>query len=225
MAEFEKLGLTNTALLVIDMQRYFVQQEYPYGRFIKQFAPQGAEAYFDRVEGLVIPNIQRLLRNFRSLEICIVFTEFGSKRNDGSDMPGWARKHNDMGRQTVGNALYPPFDDPSCRIDDSLVPNPGEIVIQKSTSGPVNSTKLDHMLRVIGVDTVIVTGVVTDVCVAQTTREFGDRDFNSIVVEDACASIDETRHKVTLETIGFSFGTVLSTDEVLNYCRSEDLLT
>ena len=65
------------------------------------------------------------------------------------------------------------------------------------------------------VDTVVVPGVVTDVCVAQTTREFGDRDFNAIVVADACATLDEDLHRATLDTIGRTFGTVLSTDQVL----------
>ena len=48
-----------TALLVIDMQRYFVQPQYPFGKFIKQFVPQGSKAYFNRVEQIVIPNIKR----------------------------------------------------------------------------------------------------------------------------------------------------------------------
>ena len=101
------------------------------------------------------------------------------------------------------------------RVDDSVAPRPGELILQKTTSGPLNSTKLDQTLRVLGIDTVIVTGVVTDVCVAQTAREFGDRDFNAIVVEDACASTDDARHKAALETIAFTFGFVESTEQVI----------
>ena len=87
--------------------------------------------------------------------------------------------------------------------------------VQKTTSGPVNSTKIDQTLRVLGIDTVIVAGVATDVCVAQTTREFGDRDFDAIVVSDACATFDQSCHDAALQTIGATFGTVLSTDEAV----------
>lgn len=59
----------------------------------------------------------------------------------------------------------------------------------------------------------------TDVCVAQTTREFGDRDFNAIAVEDACATPNETRHRATLETIANTFGTLMSTDRVLELLK------
>jgi nicotinamidase-related amidase len=62
---------------------------------------------------------------------------------------------------------------------------------------------------------VIVTGVVTEVCVAQTTRELGDRDFNALIVGDACASMDEARHQSAIETISITFGTAVSPDQVI----------
>ena len=130
------------------------------------------------------------------------------------------RRYNALGQHSFGSAVYPPFDHPSRRVDASVAPQAGELVVQKSTSGPVNSTKLDQTLRVLGIDTVVVTGVVTDVCVAQTTRELGDRDFNAIAVADACAALDEDSHRAALDTIGRTFGTVLSTDQVLEILRA-----
>ncbi len=212
---FDRLNPERTALLVIDMQRYFVHPEYPFGKWIQQVDPSGSNAYFERVKHVVVPSIQRLQEGFRSLDAKIAYTEFGSARHDGRDMPGWARRHNALGYQAVGSAVYPPFDHPSCRVDESVALQAGELVVQKSTSGPVNSTKLDQTLRVLGIDTVVVTGVVTDVCVAQTTREFGDRDFDAIVVADACATLDQDIHRAALDTIGKIFGTVLSADQVL----------
>jgi biuret amidohydrolase len=210
-ASSDRLAPDHTALLVIDVQRYFVHPEYPFGKWVAGITPGGIDAYYQRVRDLVIPNIQRLLEGARQRGLFIVFTEAGSLRPDGADLPGWMRRHIAMS----GAAVYPPFSDPSCRVDDSVAPRPGELILQKTTSGPLNSTKLDQTLRVLGIDTVIVTGVVTDVCVAQTAREFGDRDFNAIVVEDACASTDDTRHKAALETIAFTFGFVESTEQVL----------
>ena len=135
-------------------------------------------------------------------------------------MPLWARRHNELGRELVGEPVYPPFEDVTCRIDESLEPAPGELVVQKNTSGPCNSTKLDHVLRVSGIDTVVVAGVATDVCVAQTTREFGDRDFRAIVVEDASATpISDETHAAALQTIERTFGEVASTSAVLDLLR------
>jgi nicotinamidase-related amidase len=210
-----KLDPERTALLVIDLQRYFVQPGYPFGRFIASVTPEGSGYYLKRVQDLVIPNTQRLLAAFRARGARIVYTEFGSALPDGRDMAGWARRGNDMGRDTLGSPIYPPFGDDSCRVDDSVAPEPGDLVVQKTTSGPLNSTRLDQTLHVLGIDTVIVAGVVTDVCVAQTTREFGDRDFDAIVVSDACATFDQQTHDVTLATIGATFGFVASTDQVL----------
>lgn len=196
------------------MQRYFVQPDHPLGRVTAQIDPEGSTLYFDRVTRLVVPNIQSLQDRFRSLQACIVYTEFGSLRADGRDMPGWARRHNALGWKLVGTAVYPPFNDPSCRVDESLAPQPGEMVLQ-TTSGPANSTKLDQTLRVLGIDSVVVVGVATDVCVAQTAREFGDRDFDAIVVEDACATPTRECHQPALDSIGRVFGRVLSTQDVL----------
>jgi nicotinamidase-related amidase len=96
-----------TALLVIDMQRYFVQPEFPFGQLIQQRNPAGANAYFQRVRELVIPNIQRLLEQGRVHGLCIAYTESGSLRHDGRDLPGWMRRHNDRSRRTMGTVTYP----------------------------------------------------------------------------------------------------------------------
>ena len=203
------------------MQKYFTEPDHPFGRMMVQFDPDGIKSYLNRVEQLVIPNIQRLQKQFRSLGACIAYTEFGSMQKDGTDMAIWARRHNEFGQAMVESAVYPPFSDPSCRVDDRVGVKDGELVFQKNTSGPANSTKMDHTLRVLGISSVIVTGVVTDVCVAQTTRELGDRDFNALVVEDACATMDDVMHKAALDTIGFTFGTVVSSEQALALMQNQ----
>ena len=212
---FQKLNPDKTALLVIDMQRYFTEPNHPYDKMMKQFDPDGCKYYSNRVDHLVIPNIQRLQKHFRSLGACIAYTEFGSMQKDGSDMALWARRINELGQTMVGSSVFPPFSDQSCRVDARVGVADGELIFQKSTSGPSNSTKMDHTLRVLGIESVIVTGVVSEICVAQTTRELGDRDFNALVVDDACASMDEARHRSALETISITFGTLVTTDQAV----------
>jgi len=211
----------STALLVIDMQRYFVRPDCALGRFLGQMDPQETKRYIRQVRDVVVPNIAKLLEAFRAQGATVAFTEFGSHSADGHDMPLWARNHNALGREVVGEPVYPPFEDASCRVDESLEPLPTELVVRKNTSGPCNSTKLDHILRVSGIDTVVVAGVATDVCVAQTTREFGDRDFRAIVIEDAAATpISDQTHTSALETIGRTFGEVTTTDTVIGLLGS-----
>ncbi|NQU25421.1 MAG: cysteine hydrolase [Candidatus Nealsonbacteria bacterium] len=205
-----------TALAVIDMQRYFVNKEYPLGKALEKLEPGFSSYYFHRVNDVVVPNCRKLQKCFRSFGANIVYTLFGSLRADGKDMPGWARADNAMGHSVVGSPVYPPVDDPSCQVDDSLKPESGELVLPKNTSGPLNSTRLDQMLHTLGIDTLVVTGVVTDVCVTQTAREFADRDFNVVVVEDACATFDREHHRVALATFANVFGNVCRTDTVLD---------
>jgi biuret amidohydrolase len=100
-------------------------------------------------------------------------------------------------------------------VDDSLAPLPDELVLAKSSSGPLNSTKLDQMFHTLGIDTLVVTGVVTDVCVTQTAREFADRDFKVVVVEDACASLSTENHQAALRIFAGCFGEVSTTDDVI----------
>ena len=94
-------------------------------------------------------------------------------------MPRSARQINAFGRESVGRALFPPFKDPSCQVDDSLAPAPDELVFAKSSSGPLNSTKLDQMFDTLGIDTLVVTGVVTEVCVTQTATGICRSGFQS----------------------------------------------
>ena len=130
-------------------------------------------------------------------------------------MPRWAREDNELSRHVIGEPMYPPMEHASCKIDDSLKPRASELIIAKTTSGPLNSTKLDQTLRARGIDTLVVAGVVTDVCVTQTAREFADRDFNVVVVEDACATFEEGRHYTSLETFVNVFGDVCRTASVV----------
>lgn len=210
-----------TALFVIDMQRYFVEPDYPFGQTWAKVLSDDALAYFERVSGTVIPNVHALLSRCRELGIPVYFTAFGSLRDDGRDLPGWARQHNLLSQQMVGKPMYPACSDPSWQIHDSLRPAPGEQVVAKTTSGPLNSTKLDQTLRLLGVDTIVVTGVVTNVCVTQTAREFADRGFTVVVPEDACSTLGEERHRGALETFAFVFGRVSSTSSVLNALQAE----
>jgi biuret amidohydrolase len=135
---------------------------------------------------------------------------------DGRDLPGWLRDLDQLGLAVIGKRILPQVNDPSWQIDDSVSPLPGELVLNKTSSGPLNSTKLDQTLHNMGIDTLILTGLTTDVCVTQTARETADRGFQVTIAEDACTTLSEEMHRGALQCFNIVFGRVQKADEVVS---------
>jgi nicotinamidase-related amidase len=90
-----------------------------------------------------------------------------------------------------------------------------EQVLPKNTCGAVSSTNVDRILRTLNVKSVVVCGVVTDVCVWGTARELSDEDFNVAIVEDACASFSDEMHHAALGNFSVVFGHVRSAEAAI----------
>ena len=183
------LDPAGTALLVIDVQRYFVRPEYPFGQVLERLSPGITAGYFRRVQNTVVPSIRRLQDAFRSRGRPIFYTGTGTRMGDGRDLPGWLRDLDQLGLAVLGTRIWPLVSDPSWQVDDSVAPLPSEPVLIETSSGPLASTSLDQSLRNMGIECVVVTGLTTDVCVSQTARELADRGFTVVVVEDADSEV------------------------------------
>ncbi len=206
---------TKSALLIVDVQRYFARPDYPFGQTFERLVPGATTGYFERVESIVLPNIQRLQEVFRSGGLPVIFCGAGSYLEDGSDLPQWLSDFNQLSRMLLGQSSIPTINDPSWQIDESISPLPGEIVLNKTSSGPLNSTKLDQMLHNMGINSLIVCGLTTAVCVTQTARELADRGFRVIVPEDACTEMSEEMHRAALETFSLTFGRIRGTNSLV----------
>jgi nicotinamidase-related amidase len=77
------------------------------------------------------------------------------------------------------------------------------------------SSSLPDQLEARGVDTLVVAGTVTNVCVESTVRDASTLGLRVVLVADACAGVDDASHNATLRTVYRSFGDVRSTDEVV----------
>jgi nicotinamidase-related amidase len=209
-----------TALLVIDVQRYFVSPNYPFAQAFEKLVPGTTAGYFKRINSTVLPNIKRLQECFRAQQLPIIYTATGTCTGDGRDLPGWLKDFDQLGLTVLGERIWPPTNDPSWQIDHSVAPLPGELVLSKTSSGPLNSTKLDQTLHNMGIDSLVVTGLTTDVCVTQTARETADRGFQVIVAEDACTTLSEEMHRAALLCFQIAFGRVKKTDEVVSLLSS-----
>lgn len=204
-----------TALLIVDMQRYFTEPDHPFSRLSGSRVEGGITGYFEAVDSRVIPNIRSLLQAFRQSACPIFYTRLGCFASDGSDLPAWARHVNQSSRQSFGSMVFPPFQDRSTEIDPRIAPQAGERVLHKTTTGAVASSPLESDLRALGAASVVVAGVLTPFCVTQTARELADRNFDVAIAEDAAASLTDEAHQAALSAFAAIYGWVRSTADLV----------
>lgn len=205
---------SGVALVVVDMQECFCRDNSAFARGFAAVMPPEVEWYHHHLATQVIPTIASLIDRARSAGILVVFTEFGSRRPNGSDLPLWARRHNELLGAVTGCPVYPPLSAPESRVIAELRPREGDLTVRKNTSGPLAGTNLPEQLRERGITRVITTGVATNVCVLGMARELADSDLDVCVVRDACSTFGEQWQTETLN-VGFAaFASVLSSEEL-----------
>ncbi len=209
-----KIDPQKTALLVIDMQRYFVSPYYPLMQTFEKLEPGVTGPYCERVNATVIPNIKRLQNCFRAQHLPIIYTAIGTCTKDGRDLNQMWKDLDQLSLNVLGKRMFPRVGDPSWEIDGSIEPYADELVVNKTSSGTFNSTMLDQTLRNMGIESLVVSGVTTDVCVETTARDAADRGFQVIIVEDACTAFSETLHRSALQAFSLAFGRVRKTEDV-----------
>ena len=123
----------------------------------------------------------------------------------------------DFGREADISPVHCVEDSPGAELIDGLNQDPQDYkVIKRRYSGFYN-TDLEILLRCLQVDTVIVTGIITDGCVLMTAMDAHARDFYLRVVSDATATTDQESHEAALLIIARTQpGVVVTTHEVLN---------
>jgi len=211
-----------SALIVVDVQRWFTQPEHPLWQFNEKLVSGVSAGYFKRVQSGVLGNIQYLQRVFRSFGLPVVFTTVGSNLPDGRDLPAWMRDVNALGLKLLGRPIVPPVGHPSWQIDDAVAPVAADMVLNKTSSGAFASTTLDQTLHNLGVNSLVVCGLTTAMCVTQTAREASDRGFGVVIAEDACTELSEEMHEAALMAFSWIFGRVRSTEQISTCLTSRD---
>lgn len=206
---------SGTALVVVDLQRAFVQPDGRFPQLMSVLAPGAIDQYRHRIASQVVPNAARLIAAFRQAGLPVAFTGAGTRTGDGSDLAGWLRGFDQVSRQLLGRPVWPGVKDADWAMDAAVADREGDIVVEKTTGDPFISTDLAEQLRSRGVSTVVVCGLTTDVCVAATARGAADRDFHTVVAEDACTTLSDQLHRASLEVIGLAFGRLAKTGEIV----------
>ncbi len=198
-----------TALLVVDMQRVFVER--PTGDNLPEEKRQFAERwkhFFDKIDEVVIPNNQKILSAFRNKKMEVVFAKIQSQKKDGRD-------RSLVQKATGFNELLLPPGSRESEIIPQLTPIEDEIVVCKTTDSAITGTTLRLMLSNMGIDTVVVTGVFTDQCVSGTVRSLADESFKVWLIEDACMAATEEIQKHELTVLNNIYCHVINTEELL----------
>jgi ureidoacrylate peracid hydrolase len=189
----------NTALLVVDMQRAFFDNNDSLGRTGIDVTPLRA----------AIPGTVALVAQARLAGIPVIFTryvyqpgmvDFGPVRGikaaeriaDGS-----------LGQGTAEIELIP-----------ELGALPTDVVIDKSRPSAFYGTRLEPVLTGMGIRNLVICGVTTNICVETTARDAGQRDYGTYVVRDAVAEFTPERNHYALVAIDWSFGQVVDLADV-----------
>lgn len=180
------LDLARTAILVVDMQNDFGSEGGMFHRAGVDIAPIKA----------IVPAIAKVLAAARSVGLPIVYLKM-QYADDLSDVgnPHSANflKHQ---RMRVGDDVEAPDGSPSrilirhtwnTAIVDALAPLDGDLVVSKHRYSGFFETDLDRELRSRGIDTLVVTGATTSVCVDSTVRDAMFRDYRCLVLADCVA--------------------------------------
>jgi nicotinamidase-related amidase len=104
---------------------------------------------------------------------------------------------------------------PAVEIIDDLAPRPGEPLVRGQATSGFDRTELDSILRVAGVDTLVVAGIATDVAVESTARTAGDLQYRTIVVSDGCVADTDEGDANSLAVFKKWFGETPTAAEIL----------
>lgn len=174
-----------TALIVVDMQNDFVNE----GGTLRVPDAQAT-----------IPAIQRLLARARDAGMRVVFSQ---DTHDTGD-PEWTIWPAHAHEGTWG-----------WRIVEDLQPRDDEVVIRKLRYDAFYGTPLDHLLRLWGVETLVLCGTVANICVHYTAASAALRWYRVIIPRDAVSALDDFDMESSLRQTAFLFaGTITRSDGV-----------
>jgi ureidoacrylate peracid hydrolase len=196
------VDLRTSAIIVIDMQNDYCD-------------PKGASANYGADVTTIqdmIPRMQRFFAGARGLGAQLIFVQ--TIHEPSTDSDSWLFRHDGVPR-------------PHCRkgtwgIDFwGVAPQGSEPVVTKHRYSAFIGTRFETVLKTLGIKTLIMTGVGTNVCVESTARDGFMLDYNIVFLSDCTATGIAGAHEATLQNMRNHFGTVATSDEVLAVWRSK----
>jgi ureidoacrylate peracid hydrolase len=194
----ETIDAGRTALVVVDMQNYLVAEG---------FAAEVPKARD------IVPNINRMAKALRAAGGTVVWVQTTAT----GAMEQWANHHNHMltpdrvdKRLTQLNEGHDGF-----KVYPKLETLPADLRIKKIKYSAfiAGSSDIDVQLKSRGIDTLLVTGTVTNVCCESTARDAMMLDYRVVMLSDGNASLTDEEHAASLNNFLIFFGDVMTIDE------------
>lgn len=184
-----ELSREGTALLVIDMQRFFLDPASP------TFTCGGPA---------IIPTLKTLIQFFRAANLPVIFTQHVHHPGnlDAGIMKWWWQ-----GMCLEGS--------PESLITEEIAPLPDEKIILKHRYSAFYNTDLETVLRCLQIKNLLISGIMTNMCCESTARDAYYRDYRVFFLADATGSISEEMHLASLLNLAFGFAFVTTADSVL----------
>jgi nicotinamidase-related amidase len=200
----DSLDPARTALLVVHMAKVVAGQvDTPFNRLFRQ-----------RAEKTGVIGVQaRPLDAFRRAKAKVVYTVVTYQPG----LPG-VRPNSPLFRTLIESPTLLEGT-PAVEVIDDVAPRPDEPVVRGQAGNGFDGTALDTILRVAGVDTLVLVGIATDVAVESTARAACDRQYRTIVVSDACQADSDEAHARALDVLQKWFSETPTADEVFSALR------
>ena len=178
------------ALMVVDMQHFFLEPDSP------TFTIGGPA---------ILPNTKRLLNAFRQADRPVIFTRHVHHPADlDVGIMGWWWE----GKCIEGS--------PESEIVPDLEPLPNEKVVLKHRYSAFYNTDLETVLRCLKIQDIVISGVMTNMCVESTARDAYFRDYRVWIPADGTGSINEEMHLASLMNLALGFAQVTTTESILS---------
>ncbi len=186
-----RLNVSASALLVIDMQRFFLDPASP------SYTCGGLA---------ILPIVQRLIHAFRRAGRPVIYTRHVHHPDDlDSGIMGWWWE----GKCLEGS--------PESEIHPDLAPAPGEKVVFKHRYSAFYNTDLETVLRCLKVEDIVVSGIMTNMCCESTARDAYYRDYRVFFLADGTGSINEEMHIASLLNLALGFAYVTTGDAIAGH--------
>ena len=183
-----RLSVAASALLVVDMQRFFLDAASP------MFTCGGVA---------ILPTVKHLIDSFRRAGRPVIFTRHVHHPGGLDDgIMGWW-----WDAKCVEGS-------PESEVHPDLAPMPGEKVVFKHRYSAFYNTDLETVLRCLKVQDVVVSGVLTNLCCESTARDAYFRDYRVFFPADATGSVGEEMHVASLLNLAFGFAHVTTADAI-----------
>lgn len=184
-----ELNAQKSALLIIDMQNFFLDSSSP------AFLCAGLA---------ILPNLEKLIQFARKAKVPVIYTAHvhHSEKIDVGILGWWWKEMCIEGTE-------------ESKIHPQIEPKRNEKIIYKHRYSAFYNTDLETILRCMEIEDLIISGVMTNICCESTARDAYFRDFRTFFLADATAASTEEMHRASLLNMAYGFSYVTTTEKII----------